>query len=91
MVAAAAPFCLDDLVALIAAAGDAVTFRPIVERQLERLDDLRARLEGYADHSAQDRRHLMRDEERRAADEAAGVLGGDRRAQPDDDAGPASR
>ena len=90
-VAAAAPFCLDDLVALIATAGDAVTFRPIVERQLERLDDLRARLEGYADHSAQDRRHLMRDEERRAADEAAAVLGGDRRAQPDDDAGPARR
>ena len=76
-VAAQAPFCFDDLVTLIGVADGAVAFSPIVERQLERLDDLRARLEGYADHSAQDRRHLMRDEERRAADEAARILGGD--------------
>jgi Family of unknown function (DUF6062) len=76
-VASEAPLCFDDLVALIAAADDAAPFRPILERQLERLENLRARLDRYADHSAQDRRHLMRDDERRAADEAARLLGGD--------------
>ena len=76
-VASEAPFCLDDLVALIRIADDTAPFIPIVERQLERLDDLRARLDRYVDHSAQDRRHLMRDDDRRAADEAARLLGGD--------------
>ncbi|MFP5343496.1 MAG: hypothetical protein ACLGIJ_11315 [Candidatus Limnocylindria bacterium] len=71
------PFCLDDLGALVAAAGDAASFRPIADAQLERLADLHARLEGYAHHSAQDRRHLLTDDERAAAAEAARVLGGD--------------
>jgi hypothetical protein len=72
-----APFCLDDLVALLAVAGDTPAMAPIVERQLARLDGLVGRLEGYAHHSAQDRRHLLTDEERSAADEAARLLGGD--------------
>ena len=42
-----------------------------------RLDDLRRRLDGFVDHSAQDRRHLLTDEERAAADEAARLLAGD--------------
>ncbi|MDH4141323.1 MAG: hypothetical protein OEV61_01820 [Chloroflexota bacterium] len=74
---AAIPFCLDDLFALLAAAGDAPAMAPVTDRQLARLDDLVRRLEGYAHHSSQDRRHLMTDDERAAADEAARLLGGD--------------
>ena len=70
--------CLDDLVALLAVAGDAPAMRPVRDGQLARLDDLVARLEGYAHHSAQGRRHLLTDAERSAADEAARVLGGER-------------
>jgi hypothetical protein len=73
----AIPFCLDDLAALLSAGADSASFGPVAEAQLERLDDLRRRLDGYAHHSAHDRRHLVTDGERRAADEAAQVLGGD--------------
>jgi len=71
------PFCLDDLTALLAVAGDSATFEPIAAHHLDRLDDLRRRLGGFVDHSAQDRRHLLTDEERSAADEAARLLAGD--------------
>ena len=71
------PFCLDDLTALAAAAGDEASFAPIAAHHLGRLDDLRRRLGDFVDHSAQDRRHLLTDEERSAADEAARLLGGD--------------
>lgn len=70
------PFCLDDLGTLFAAAGDAPSFGPIATAQLERLEDLHGRLEGYAHHSAHDRRHLLTDGERAAAAEAAKALGG---------------
>lgn len=70
------PFCLDDLSSFLAAAGDEAAVAAIAERQLVRLDALQSRLEGFADHSAQDRRHLLTDDERRAADEAAKLLGG---------------
>ena len=70
------PFCLDDLTALLVAAGDQASFTPITEHHLRRLEGLRQRLAGYADHSAQDRRHLMTDEERSATDEAARLLAG---------------
>jgi hypothetical protein len=85
-VAAAAPFCLDDLTTFLAASMETSSASPVIEAQLARLDDLQARLQGFAHHSAQDRRHLMTDAERAAADEAARVLGGD---QPDD--GPTDR
>lgn len=71
------PFCLDDLGALLAAARDEPTFAPIAEHHLARLEGLRVRLDGYAHHSAHDRRHLLTDEERAAADEAARLLSGD--------------
>jgi hypothetical protein len=71
------PFCLDDLTELLAAAGDEPSFAPIAEHHLDRLEALRQRLGGYVDHSAQDRRHLLTDDERSAADEAARLLGGD--------------
>ena len=72
------PFCLDDLTALLAVAADDAAFAPIGTHHLERLDDLRRRLGGYVDHSAQDRRHLLTDDERSAADEAARLLRGDK-------------
>jgi hypothetical protein len=72
------PFCLDDLVALLAEAGDAPSFASIADRQLGRIDDLAQRLDAYAHNSAPERRHLMTDEQRSAADEATRVLGGDR-------------
>jgi hypothetical protein len=71
------PFCLDDLVTLLAAAGDTPAFAPIAERQLARLDDLADRLDEYAHNSAPERRHLMTDDHRRAGDEASRLLGGD--------------
>ena len=70
------PFCLDDLGALLAAAGDKTAFGPIAEHHLMRLEGLRVRLDGYVHHSAQDRRHLLTDAERAAADEAARLLSG---------------
>ena len=71
------PFCLDDLAALLAAAGDTASFAPIADHHLDRLERLRGRLDGYVDHSAHDRRHLLTDDERAAADEAARLLAGD--------------
>ncbi len=76
-VIAVIPFCVDDLVGLLLRAGDAPAMAEVAQRQLERLEDLERRLEGYAYHSAQDRRHLLTDAERSAADEAARVLGGE--------------
>jgi hypothetical protein len=70
-------FCLDDLVALLATAGDSASFAPLAERQLARLEDLAQRLDDYVHDSAPDRRHLVTDDHRRAADEAARALGGD--------------
>lgn len=70
------PFCLDDLALLLAVAGDEPAVAAVAERQLARLDAIQRRLEGFADHSAQDRRHLLTDVERAAADEAARLLGG---------------
>jgi hypothetical protein len=71
------PFCLDDLVALMEVAEDSAHFAPIAERQLTRLDDLERRLDAYAHNSSPERRHLMTDAHRRAADEASKALGGD--------------
>jgi hypothetical protein len=75
-VLATAAFCLDDFLELWSAAGDDAAFRPIAERQVGRIQDLRHRLDGFVDHSSHDRRHLMTDHEVRATDEAADLLGG---------------
>ncbi|HYH93140.1 MAG TPA: DUF6062 family protein [Candidatus Saccharimonadales bacterium] len=71
-----APFCLDDLTTLLAAAGDVASFQPIADAQLTGLETLRAQLEGYVHNSAQDRRQHLTDEHRQASDEAARRLGG---------------
>ncbi len=72
-------FCLDDFLALWETAASERGFEPVAESQLARFADLRRRLDGYAYHSSHDRRHLLTDEERTAADEATDALGGDRR------------
>ena len=69
-------FCLDDFLGLWSSAGTEATFEPVARAQLARFEDLSERLERYAHHSSQDRRHLMTDDERRAADEATRALGG---------------
>ncbi len=72
----AAQFCLDHLVALV----DRRTVPPwwpaIEGRQLDRLRDLRDRLDRFAHASAHDRRHLQTDDQRASVDEAADLLGG---------------
>ena len=73
-----APLCLDHL-ALVAAAADPTLWQPVGERQLARVEELVGRLRSFAHHSSHDRRHLITDEERRSADEAASLLGGARR------------
>ena len=73
-----AQFCLDDFLALWATAGSDRAFESVARRQLARFEDLRRRLDGFAQHSSHDRYHLLTDDERSAADEATRVLGGDR-------------
>ncbi|MFL5708817.1 MAG: DUF6062 family protein [Chloroflexota bacterium] len=76
-VLADSPFCLDDFLLLWQRAGSRREFEPVARRQVERFEDLRRRLDGYAHHSSHDRIQLMTDEERTAADEATRLLGGD--------------
>jgi Family of unknown function (DUF6062) len=88
-----APFCVDDLLALWAAAGDDASLEPVARRQLARLEDLGTRLAGFVDHSAHDRLHLRTDRETTAASDAAHALGGSN-PQPDAStgrSGPVSR
>jgi hypothetical protein len=73
-----AAFCLDDFLDLWTAARNETSFEPVARRQLDRFEDLRVRLDGFAQHSSQDRRHLMTDSEKAAADEATKLLGGTR-------------
>lgn len=67
--------CLEHL-AMLAAAVDTDTWRPVGDHQLGRVHELIARLHSFAHHSSHDRRHLITDDERRSADEAASLLGG---------------
>jgi hypothetical protein len=71
-----APFCLAHLVRLLAAPDRPASFEAIEAAQHARLDGLQERIDGLAHHSAQDRRHLLTDEERASVDEAAAALGG---------------
>jgi hypothetical protein len=75
--AAAAPFCLDHLVALVDRRSVPAWWPPIEERQLDRLRDIRDRLDRFAHASAHDRRHLQTPDQVASVDEAAGLLGGD--------------
>ena len=73
---ASSPFCLDHLLAVMAAAPPSDAWRVIEARQLERAEALRARVASFAHRSAHDRRHLITDDERTATDDAAEFLGG---------------
>jgi hypothetical protein len=71
-----AAFCLEHLVGLGGASGTA-GWEAILGRQVERLVALQERLDAFAHHSSEDRRHLLTDAERAAVDEAAAALGGE--------------
>jgi len=73
----AADFCLDDLLVTWATATDGRNpdWPEVAAIQLERIEQLVGRLDSFAHHSSHDRRHLLTDSERRAADEAAAFLG----------------
>jgi Family of unknown function (DUF6062) len=73
-----APFCLRHLTALLARHPGTPLWDSIEARQIDRLRDLRDRLDGYAYTSSHDRVHLQTDAQRRAPDEAAQLLGGGR-------------
>jgi hypothetical protein len=75
---ASAPFCLEHLLALLDRRSVPPWWPPVEARQLERLRDLRDRLERFAHASAHDRRHLQTDEQRASVGEAADLLGGAR-------------
>jgi len=76
--AAAARFCLEHLLALMAADPGTAAWTAIEARQLARLRDLEDRLESFVQRSSHDRRHLITDSERASLADAAGVLGGNR-------------
>ena len=73
---AAAPLCLEHLVALMARRTVPAWWPAIEARQLDRLRDLRDRLDRFAHASAHDRHHLQTDEQVASVDEAADLLGG---------------
>jgi hypothetical protein len=73
-----AELCLDDLVRMWATASDGRhdTWPEVAAAQLARIERLVELLDAFALHSSHDRRHLLTDNERAAADEAAVFLGG---------------
>lgn len=74
--AADAPFCLEHLLALMDRRTVPAWWVPVEARQLERLRDLRDRLDRFAHASAHDRSHLQTDDQRASVPEAADLLGG---------------
>lgn len=76
--ASGAPFCLDHVLALMDVRGAPAAWAAVEARQVERLRQLRDRLERFAHASAHDRRHLQTDDQRAAVDEAADLLAGPR-------------
>jgi hypothetical protein len=74
--AAAAPFCLEHLVALVDRRSPPAGWLPVEARQLERLRAMEARLDRFAHASAHDRRHLQTPDQVASVDEAADLLGG---------------
>jgi hypothetical protein len=74
--AAAAPFCLEHLVALVDRRSPPAGWPAVEARQLERLRALEARLDRFAHASAHDRRHLQTPDQVASVDEAADLLGG---------------
>jgi len=77
---AASKLCLDDLLRTWAAATDGrhAHWPEVAAVQLQRIERLIERLDSFAHHSSHDRRHLLTESERTAADDAAALLGGSR-------------
>lgn len=73
-----AQFCLEHLLGLLARRPATGAWGDTEVRQLERLRDLRDRLDGFAHASSHDRAHLQTDEQRASVDAAADLLAGDR-------------
>jgi Family of unknown function (DUF6062) len=69
-------FCLDHLIAITAGRPGGDPWDRIEGAQAGRVRDVRNRLDRFAAHSSHDRRHHLTDDEQRAADDAAGLLGG---------------
>lgn len=76
--AASAQFCLEHLLALMAADPGTAAWSAIEARQLARLGELHERLDTFAHRSSHDRRHSITDSQRESVSAAASVLGGDR-------------
>ena len=72
-----AELCLEHLAALMAAPARPPAWSAIEERQLVRIDELRALVEGFAHNSSHDRQHLTTPEQVAAPERAATFLGGD--------------
>jgi hypothetical protein len=72
--------CLDDLLRTWAAATDGrhANWPEVAAVQVQRIERLVERLDSFAHHSSHDRRHLLTETERTAADDAAAFLGGGR-------------
>lgn len=72
--------CLADIVRLAQAASASETrltsVRPVLERQLKRLSELRAALEDFAHDSTYDRQHRLTHEQHVSAAQATEILGG---------------
>jgi len=75
---ASADLCLDDLLRMWTAAVDDRNehWPEVAAAQVARIEELVTRLDSFAHHSSHDRRHLLSDSERGAADDAAAFLGG---------------
>jgi hypothetical protein len=83
--------CLDDLLHLWQAAtkssATADAWEPVGRAQVSRIAALADRLEAFAHHHSQDRRHLMTDDERTASGDALRFLGGRRAVGKDPEGG----
>ncbi len=71
-----AELCVDHLLGLAARMSASPAWRSIAGQQVARIQALGERLRSFAHHSSHDRRHLVTDDERASAAEAATFLGG---------------
>ncbi|HKF84798.1 MAG TPA: adenylyl-sulfate kinase, partial [Candidatus Limnocylindrales bacterium] len=88
--AAAAPFCLAHLLALMDVRPLPASWPAVETGQVARLRTLSERLDAFAHGSAHDRRHLQTADERASVDEAADLLAGNRETVASPESGPAS-
>jgi uncharacterized protein DUF6062 len=73
---ASAEFCLEHLLALMAADPGTTSWYSVEARQLARLRDIHDRLEAFAHRSSHDRRHSITESQRASVAAAINLLGG---------------